>query len=122
MNRPETQTKIRNSLAGYLRSFLDTAPDDGGPERVRELLVMVKRYFETELEKAESESDSKRISASELVLASLGVAIQRIPTDEQLEGIEANVLNSPPATREDVAAWERLERLLEREGKKGWWD
>ena len=118
MNRPDTQIKIRNALSGYLRSFLDTAPEHDGSERVKELLAMVKRYFEKELEKAENERDLNRISASELVLASLSAAIRRMPTQEQLE----QVADTTPATSEAVEGWERFERFLEREGKKGWWD
>jgi hypothetical protein len=109
-------------MCGYFGSFLDTAPEDGGPERLRELLEIIKRYFEKELANAEDEKDSRGVSSSELVLATLSAAIKRIPTQEQLEELEASVLNGPPATAEDVEGWHRFERFLEQEGKKGWWD
>jgi len=104
-------------MCGYLRSFLDTAPEGGEPERVKELIVIVKQYFEKELERAENDRDS-----TELILATLGAAIRRLPIQEQLEQLKTGIPDSPPVTVEDVERWQRFEDFLGREGKKGWWD
>lgn len=110
MNRPETQEKIRQSLKGYLRSFLDTAPEGKTHERFLEILALLKRYFEKELEDSEAEY-------TELVLATLSAAIRRIPSEEELRKAM-----DTPGRPVSIEEWDRFERFLEREGMKGWWD
>jgi hypothetical protein len=110
MNRPETQERIRQSLKGHLRSFLDTAPDGRTQERFLEVLSLLKTYFKKELDESPTEY-------TEFVLANLSAAIRGIPTEERLR----QVMDAPrrPVSIEE---WERFEKFLEREGLEGWWD
>jgi len=112
MNRPEIQEKIRQSLKGHLRSFLDTAPDGRTQERFLEVLSLLKTYFKKELE--ESETDY-----TELVLATLTAAINGIPTEEKLRAVRDAL---PPLRPMSTEEWERFEKSLEQRGKDGWWD
>jgi hypothetical protein len=87
MNSPEGQKRIRAGLYKYLRSFLDTAPEDKPLERAQELLVLVKRYFDDELIELEDGGpyDLERIERSgsmELVVRALEGAMLMVPTDE----------------------------------------
>ena len=110
MNRPETQEKIRQSLKGHLRSFLDTAPDGRTHERFLEILSLLKHYFKRELDESPTEY-------TELVLADLSAAIKRIPTEEELRAALAT-----PQCPVSIEEWEHFENFLERERLEGWWD
>ena len=112
MNRPETQEKIRQSLKGYIRSFLDTAPDGRTQDRYLEILSLLKTYFKKELE--ESATDH-----TEFVLANLSSAIRMLPTYDRV----AAIMNTEASERaETTEEWERFEKFLERQGLDGWWD
>jgi hypothetical protein len=110
MNRPETQAKIRQSLKGYLASFIDSASDGRTQDRFLEVLSLLKAYFRNELEKSPTEY-------TELILATLSSARRRMPSEEKL----TELMNQP---RKEVCPeeWERFEEFLEREGLEGWWD
>jgi hypothetical protein len=110
MNRPETQEKIRQSLTGYLRSFLDTAPDGRTQERFLEVLSLLKNYFKKEL-------DESATDYTEIVLATLSAAVRRIPSEEKLREVF-----DAPGRPVSIEEWERFEKFLEREGMEGWWD
>lgn len=111
MNRPETQAKIRQSLKGYLASFIDSAPDGQTQERFVEVLSLLKNYFRNELEKSPTEY-------TELILSTLSNAIRRIPTEEKM----AQIMGQAPRREVSLEEWEQFEKFLERQGLEGWWD
>jgi hypothetical protein len=87
MNSPEGQKRIRDGLYKYLRSFLDTAPEDKPLERVQELLALLKRYFEDEIIELEggNPDDLERIERTgsmALVVTAVETAMVMVPTDE----------------------------------------
>jgi hypothetical protein len=67
MNRPEMQAKIRQDLYNCLRRFLDTAPEGQPLERATELLMLMRRYFHTELERLDSPKPPKEIEQIEQI-------------------------------------------------------
>jgi len=118
MNSPEMQEKIRQekirqSLKGYLRSFLDTAPEGRTQERYLEVLSFLKHYFKKEFE--ESETDY-----TDLVLSGLSYARKLIPTEEKMKEILS--ASRRPVTQADIDGWERIKKEAEQAGLDGWWD
>jgi hypothetical protein len=87
MNTPEGLASIRSGLRNQIRTFLDTASENKPRERVQELLVVVRQYFENELVELEdgAPDDIERIERTgiaEHVIESINTAIGMIPTDE----------------------------------------
>jgi hypothetical protein len=106
MNGPEGQKKIRDGLFKYLRSFLDTAPEDKPLERVQQLLTLVKRYFEDEVQELSEgrPDDLERIelqTSMETVVMALEGAMLMVPTDEsrreQFDSVLKEFMRSNPA-------------------------
>jgi len=123
MNRPETQVRFRKELWSCVRRFLDTSPEGLELSRVREVLLLVRKYFQIDYQVAEEseEFDSARSSIAFSVLSSLAFAEKLLPTDESLEKMLDDALQAPPPTPEQREQWERLERRKMDEGLDDWW-
>lgn len=124
MTKAETQARIREALSGYLFSFLDSAPEGSELSRVKEVLSMLKKYFEREYRLAEAGDtfDLERSSIAETVLMSLSPMMKHLPTDEDLEAEIAKSRNRPPPTPEEIEEWERFKRWLSKHGVENLWD
>jgi len=118
MNKPETQDKIRPSLRGYIRSFLDTAPEGRTQDRFLQVLLLLRHYFQIELEESRTEY-------TDLVLAALNIARKYIPTEEKLRAFDAIYSDSDwkdytaEELREIKRKWDDEREEYERELWKG---
>jgi hypothetical protein len=123
MNRPETQTKFRQELWSWLRRFLDTSPEGLELSRAREVLLLVRKYFQIDYQAAEEseEFDLERKTIAFSVLSSLALAERLLPTDKRLEKMIDDALQAPPPTPEQMEQWERLERRTRDAGLDDWW-
>jgi hypothetical protein len=123
MNKPEGQVRIQVLMTRYIRSFLDTAPEGDELVRVQEVIWILRRYFERELELAEATFDHERNQKAEIALIHLCSSLRGIASlEKRLANAPPAPLLSPEELEKKIAEWERFEGSLHKEGKRHWWE
>ena len=125
MNEPGSQQKIRSLLNGYLKSYLDSAPEGRELSRVRSVLMMLRHYFEgeTRLAVEARDEESPRFLKAQVALGFLG-ATDFIQSGEEVETAHRTNLQEAEQmslTPEDIEKWEEFKRRKLEKGED-WWE